>query len=120
MFRRLQNPDTAASLAYFMYPLQNARAVNSGEMPLAALGVRAVDSHILELTLDLPYPHLPERLLYPTAFPVPRHVINSGKRQRRMKVVKRIKTELLGHLLSPNFSHFAKPITHINADQLHA
>lgn len=75
-FRRLINPETAASLAYFMYPLRNAEAIANGQLKVDTLGVRAVDDLTLELTLALPYPHLPERLLYPTAYPVPAHVID--------------------------------------------
>jgi oligopeptide transport system substrate-binding protein len=74
-FRRLLDPNTAASLAYFMYPLKNARAVNSGEIAVEKLGVTATDDHTLRLELEEPYPHLPERLLYPTAFPVPEQAI---------------------------------------------
>lgn len=74
-FRRLMDPATAASLAYFLYPLKNARAVNAGTAPLSALGVRAENATTLVLELEQPYPHLPERLLYPTGFPVPAHVI---------------------------------------------
>ena len=74
-FRRLQAPETAASLAYFMYMLKNAAAINRGEMPVDELGVSAADDHTLVLTLERPYPFLLERLLYPTAFPVPQHVI---------------------------------------------
>lgn len=74
-FRRLLNPDTAASLAYFMYMLENAEAVNAGRLPLSALGVRAANERELVLELDKPYPYLPERLLYPTGHPVPKHVI---------------------------------------------
>lgn len=74
-FRRLLAPETAASLAYFMYPLRNAEAVNSGELPAGELGVRAVDEHTLVISLEAPYPHLAERLLYPTGYPVPAHVI---------------------------------------------
>lgn len=74
-YRRLQDPKTAASLAYFMYMLDNAPAVNSGALPPAALGVRASGPHTLILELSRPYPYLLERLLYPTAFPVPRHVL---------------------------------------------
>ena len=76
-FRRLLAPDTAASLAYFMYPLANAAAVNAGELPPDRLGARALDDRTLELTLERPYPYLPERLLYPTGYPVPRHVIEA-------------------------------------------
>ncbi len=74
-YRRLQAPETAASLAYFMYMLKNAAAINRGEMPVTELGVSAVDDHTLVLTLERPYPYLLERLLYPTAYPVPKHVI---------------------------------------------
>lgn len=74
-FQRLLDPATAASLAYFMYPLRNAEAVNAGRAPAAELGARAIDPRTLELTLERPYPYLPERLLYPTGYPVPRHVI---------------------------------------------
>ena len=76
-FRRLLAPATAASLAYFMYPLKNAAAVNGGRMPPEALGAHAADPLTLILDLEEPYPHLAERLLYPTGFPVPRHVIEA-------------------------------------------
>ena len=42
-FRRLLNPKTAASLAYFLYMIENAVQVNQGSMPPEALGVRASD-----------------------------------------------------------------------------
>ncbi|MEM8767603.1 MAG: peptide ABC transporter substrate-binding protein [Pseudomonadota bacterium] len=76
-FRRLMDPATAASLAYFLYPLKNARAVNAGERPATDLGVRAESPTKLILELEQPYPHLPERLLYPTGFPVPAHIIET-------------------------------------------
>lgn len=74
-YRRLQDPKTAASLAYFMHMVKNAAAVNSGAKALNELGVRAVDDHTLEILLEQPYPFLLERLLYPTAYPVPQHAI---------------------------------------------
>jgi oligopeptide transport system substrate-binding protein len=74
-FRRLLDPATAASLAYFLYPIRNAEAVNAGRLPLDQLGVKAQGPATLLLELEAPYPHLAERLLYPTGYPVPRHVI---------------------------------------------
>lgn len=76
-FRRLQDPNTAASLAYFMHMLKNAAAINSGDMPVEDLGVHAIDDHTLQLTLEKPYPFLLERLLYPTAYPVPEQSIQT-------------------------------------------
>ena len=75
-FRRLLDPTTAASLAYFMYPLLNAREVNGGALPTSALGVSAPDPYTLIVELELPYPHLTERLLYPTGFAVPEQTIS--------------------------------------------
>ena len=74
-FRRLLNPKTAASLAYFLYMIENAVQVNQGSMPPEALGVRAIDPRQLQIKLAAPYPYFLERLLYPTAFPVPKHII---------------------------------------------
>ncbi len=74
-FKRLLNPATAASLAYFLYMIDNAPEVNRGELTPDALGVEATGPHTLTITLSRPYPYLLERLLYPTGFPVPRHVI---------------------------------------------
>lgn len=80
-FRRLMDPETAASLAYFLYPIDNAEAVNTGNAPTTALGVRAIDDYVLEIRLSQPFPFLPERLLYPTGYPVPSHVIDEHGEQ---------------------------------------
>lgn len=74
-FRRLLNPKTAASLAYFLYMIDNAAQINQGALPIESLGVSAVDPTQLQIKLAAPYPYFLERLLYPVAFPVPKHVI---------------------------------------------
>ena len=73
--RRLLHPATAASLAYFLYPVDNAEAVNTGSMAPEALGVRAIDQQTLEIRLERPFPFLAERLSYPTGSPVPAHIV---------------------------------------------
>ena len=74
--RRLLDPKTAASLAFFLYPIEQAVAVNAGTAPVEALGVRALDPRTLEIRLAKPFPFLAERLIYPTGFPVPRQTID--------------------------------------------
>ena len=74
-FRRLQDPNTAASLAFFLYAVKNARAINAGELETERLGVRAIDDSTLEIELEQPFPFFIERILYPIAYPVPKHVI---------------------------------------------
>jgi len=73
--RRLMDPATASEYSYLMYVIRNAEAVNSGRMPTSALGVRAIDPHTLEITLEHPAPFLPELAKHQTMYPAPRHAI---------------------------------------------
>ena len=74
-FRRLLDPATAASLAYFLYAIDGAVAVNAGRTPFDELAVRALGPHELEIRLAEPFPFFAERLIYPTGYPVPKHVV---------------------------------------------
>ncbi len=69
-FRRLMNPATGARYANILYTLKNAEKVNKGELPVAALGVRAIGDSVLELTLEHPVPYLLEQLTHLTALPL--------------------------------------------------
>jgi oligopeptide transport system substrate-binding protein len=74
-WRRLLDPATAAPYAYYLYILKNGTAVNTGKLPASTLGVKALDSHTLEMTLEHPAPYLLEMLMHSTTHPLPRHVI---------------------------------------------
>ena len=76
-WRRILEPATAASYAYYLYPLRNAQAVNAGKAAPEALGVRALDAGTLEVTLENPAPYLPEMLTHQTTSPLPRHVVEA-------------------------------------------
>ncbi|MGN6517401.1 MAG: peptide ABC transporter substrate-binding protein, partial [Rhizomicrobium sp.] len=73
--RRILDPKTAAPYASLLYPIRNAQAVNGGKLPLAALGVRAVDARTLEMHFEYQVPYLNELLTHYTTFPVPKHVV---------------------------------------------
>ncbi len=78
-FRRLMNPATGAQYANILYTLKNAEKVNKGELPVEALGVRALGDTALELTLEHPVPYLLEQLTHLTALPLdPRNVETYG------------------------------------------
>jgi oligopeptide transport system substrate-binding protein len=78
-YRRLMNPATVAQYANILYTLKNAEKVNHGELPLDALGVRAISDSVLELTLEHPVPYLLEQLTHLTALPLnPRNVEEYG------------------------------------------
>lgn len=75
--RRVLDPETAASLAFFLYCIENGLEVNTGNKPTTELGVKAVDASTLEIRLEKPFPYFAERLFYPTGYPVPSHVIET-------------------------------------------
>lgn len=79
--RRLMLPETAARYASFLYPIRNARAVNTGRAPPESLGVRAVDARTLRLELENPAPQLTELLTSVGAVAVPRHAIEKHGRE---------------------------------------
>jgi oligopeptide transport system substrate-binding protein len=74
-FRRLLDPDLAASYAFMLHPLLNAQAVSRGELPVESLGVKALDDRTLEIQLEQPTPYILALLAHWTAFPLPEHVL---------------------------------------------
>lgn len=75
--QRHQNPKTASPLANFLYCIKNAREVNNGSKPPTELAVFADDKHTLRIELEHPFPFLPERLLYPIGYPIPKHTVET-------------------------------------------
>jgi oligopeptide transport system substrate-binding protein len=76
-WRRILNPKTASTYAYFLYPMKNAEPVNAGKMPLTALGASAPDAKTVVVQLEHPAPYLLEFMCHHTTYPVPRHVIEA-------------------------------------------
>lgn len=77
-YQRLLNPLTAAEYAEVQFPIKNARAAAAGKVPVAQVGVRAIDAKTLEIELENPAPFLPELLTHYTAFPIPKHVYDKA------------------------------------------
>ncbi len=74
-FQRILDPATIAQYASLLYPIENARAVNTGELPPEEVGVTALDERTLQIRLRFPAPYLPGLLTHYTTFPVPKHVV---------------------------------------------
>jgi oligopeptide transport system substrate-binding protein len=79
-FRRLFDPRTASPAVSLLYVIRNGRRVNTGELPVNALGVRAPDPQIVIIELEHPAPYLLDLLVH-RAFPVPRHVVERYGRE---------------------------------------
>lgn len=76
-WRRLADPKTASEYAWYMELMQvkNAAAITAGEKPVEELGVKAVDDHTLEVTIETPLPYFPQMLVHGSTFPVREDVI---------------------------------------------
>jgi oligopeptide transport system substrate-binding protein len=73
--RRAADPRMAASAATMLLPIQNAREVLAGELPVEELGVALLDDYTLQITLTGPTPYFLGLLNHPIAFPVNRRNI---------------------------------------------
>ena len=70
-WRRILNPAFASGAAWYLYPVKNAEAFNSGKLTdLAAVGLAAPDARTIVITLEHPTPYLPALVSLPGWFPV--------------------------------------------------
>jgi oligopeptide transport system substrate-binding protein len=77
-FRRLMDPANAAKYAWLQYPINNAEAINKGDIAdITKLGVEAVDDKTLRITLESPTPYFIGALTHYTAYPLPRRVVEA-------------------------------------------
>lgn len=76
-WRRAASPETASPYSWYveLSQIQNAAAVVAGEADPETLGVKAVDDHTLEVTLETPLPYFPAMVTYATFAPVPEAVV---------------------------------------------
>jgi ABC-type oligopeptide transport system substrate-binding subunit len=71
-FRRLGNPETGAQYAYMLETagIKNATGVIDGELSLEELGVEALDSYTLQVTLETPVPYFINMMTFPSFYPL--------------------------------------------------
>ena len=69
-YRRLMDPKTAAKYATILYPIKNAEKVNTGELELSKLGVKAIDDKTLEIQLEQSTPYFLDQLTHSTGKPL--------------------------------------------------
>ena len=68
-WRRALDPDTGSQYAFILYPLQNAEAINKGELPPEALGVHALSAFRLQVHLRGAEPNFLQLLAFQTYLP---------------------------------------------------
>ena len=76
-WKRVLRPETAAQYAALLWDLKNGRAFAEGRVPEEAVGVKALDDHTLEVTLERPIPWFLEVLSFGPFTPVHRGAVEA-------------------------------------------
>lgn len=71
------DPATGSQYAFIFYPILNAEAANTGQMPLESVGVRALDDHTLEVDLAQPIAYFDKLVAFVTFQPVQEAFFNA-------------------------------------------
>ncbi len=76
-WRRLVDPALASPYSWYgeLMSVKNASAVIAGDMPLDALGVKAIDDLTLEVTLSAPLSYFPQMVTLSSTYPVPKATV---------------------------------------------
>lgn len=69
-WKKVLEPATASQYAFILYPILNAEKANQGELPVDAVGVRAIDDKTLSVTLETPIAYFDRIVAYITFLPV--------------------------------------------------
>ncbi|MEX0424161.1 peptide ABC transporter substrate-binding protein [Providencia rettgeri] len=71
-WQRLVSPVTSSPFAWFaaLAGINNAQSIIDGKLPVEQLGVEAVDTHTLKITLNKPVPYFPSLTANFSLFPV--------------------------------------------------
>ncbi|MCZ6460434.1 MAG: peptide ABC transporter substrate-binding protein [Gammaproteobacteria bacterium] len=64
------DPKVASEYAFILYSVKNGEAINSGEAPLDALGVTALDDHTLVVEFERPLAYFDKLVAFPTYYPI--------------------------------------------------
>ncbi|MBU2707211.1 oligopeptide ABC transporter substrate-binding protein OppA [Zooshikella marina] len=76
-FQRGVDPKLASNYAWYfeLAAIKNAGAIINGKEDKSKLGVKAVDDHTFQVTLEKPLPYFVKMMVHTTTYPVPKKVI---------------------------------------------
>lgn len=69
-WRKVVDPVNASEYAFIMYSIRNAEAINTGKLPLEALGARAESDRVLQIEFERPIAFFDKLTAFKTFYPV--------------------------------------------------
>ena len=75
--KRILNPSTASQYASLLFNIKHAKEIYNGNFSDDRLGVHAIDSRTLKITLENPVPFFIQLLSHYTTYPLPSHVVRA-------------------------------------------
>ncbi|UQS82034.1 peptide ABC transporter substrate-binding protein [Bombilactobacillus folatiphilus] len=80
-WKRTVNPKTKSQYAYIYEGIANAKSITAGKKPVNSLGVKALNAHTLQVTLEKPIPYFNQLMTGSQFYPQnPRTVKKWGKK----------------------------------------
>ncbi|PIE91764.1 peptide ABC transporter substrate-binding protein [Bacillus fungorum] len=80
-WKRAVNPNTAAEYAFLFFDIKNAKRINSKELPVDQLGIKAIDDKTLEVQLEQPAPYFIDLTTFATFLPINEKYFESQGKQ---------------------------------------
>ncbi|OPA24191.1 peptide ABC transporter substrate-binding protein [Bacillus cereus] len=74
-WRRLVDPKTASEYAFIAFPIKHAKLINENKELPTTLGVKALDSHTLEVELEEPVPYFLNLMAFASFYPINERVV---------------------------------------------
>ncbi|KQL52915.1 ABC transporter substrate-binding protein [Heyndrickxia shackletonii] len=78
-WKRVLNPETGSSFAFYLYYIKGAEAYNKGKGSADQVGVKAVDDHTLQVELNAPLAYFNKLLAMYTFYPVKKDLVEKNK-----------------------------------------
>ncbi len=77
-WKRALNPELASENAYMLFPVKNAQAYNEKKLMADQVGVKAVNDHTLEVTLEKPTAYFLSLAAFHAFYPVPQKTVTAN------------------------------------------
>jgi len=77
-WQRLADPATASEYNYMIDMVQNANEIMAGEKDKSELGIKAVDSKTVEVTLNVATPYFLEICAFPATYPLREDIVSAA------------------------------------------